>query len=211
MLRIFLEAMALEVSSVTDDSFHSEKPVCVIWGCQLNRESPVYTFDMSEEWSCEQQLALRTICLGENARDEFNVVEILPPKSSTNSNPVRIATLKLSVLPMATLAGLDLTPPITFRLKSGSGPVYLAGQHVTVGLHWNGDDDQEGESSSSSQQNDEAESSSNEDSPVKPAKHPPRKRIAAAKKEQEPPVQDPTLTKKGNRGRKPVEKGELRL
>ncbi|XP_063167433.1 nucleoplasmin-like [Candoia aspera] len=185
--------MALEASSATIESFCSEKPVCVIWGCQLNRESRIYTFDTPEEWSCEQQLALRTICLGENAKDEFNVVEILPPKSSTNSTPVRIATLKLSVLPMATLAGLDLTPPITFRLKSGSGPVYLAGQHVTVGLHWNGDDDQEGGSSSSSQQNDETESSSKEDSPVKPVKFPPSKRVSAAKKDQEPPVQEPTL------------------
>ncbi|ETE67041.1 hypothetical protein L345_07175, partial [Ophiophagus hannah] len=92
--------MALEASSTTNESFCSEKPVCVIWGCQLNRENPVYTFDTPEEWSCEQQLALRTICLGENAKDEFHVVEIVPPKSSTISTPVRIATLKLSILPM---------------------------------------------------------------------------------------------------------------
>ncbi|XP_039212518.1 nucleoplasmin-like isoform X1 [Crotalus tigris] len=206
--RIFLEAMALETSSATNESFCSEKPVCVIWGCQLNRENPVYTFETPEEWSCEQQLALRTICLGENAKDEFNVVEILPPKSSTNSTPVRIATLKLSVLPMATLAGLDLTPPITFRLKSGSGPIYLAGQHVTVGLQWNGDD-QERESSSSSQQSAETESSSTEDSPVKPVR--PSKRGSSTKKEQEVPVQEPISRKKANRGRKPTTKGELRL
>ncbi|XP_058050663.1 nucleoplasmin-like [Ahaetulla prasina] len=202
--------MALEASSATNESFCSEKPVCVIWGCQLNRENPVYTFDTPEEWSCEQQLALRTICLGENAKDEYHVVEILPPKSSTNSTPVRIATLKLSILPMATLAGLDLTPPITFRLKSGSGPVYLAGQHVTVGLHWNGDEDQERESSSSSssQQSDDSESSSTEDSPEKPVKRPSSKRMPSTKKGQEPPVQEPTLTQKGNKGRKPTAKGE---
>uniref|UniRef100_A0A8C7DVZ4 Alkylated DNA repair protein AlkB homologue 8 N-terminal domain-containing protein n=1 Tax=Naja naja TaxID=35670 RepID=A0A8C7DVZ4_NAJNA len=76
----------------------------------------------------------RWICLGENAKDEFHVVEIVPPKSSIISTPVHIATLKLSILPMVT--GLDLTPPITFRLKSGSGPVYLAGQHVTEDLTW---------------------------------------------------------------------------
>ncbi|XP_032084651.1 nucleoplasmin-2 [Thamnophis elegans] len=204
--------MALEASSATNESLCSEMPVCVIWGCQLNRENPVYTFGIPEEWSCEQQLSLRTICLGENAKDEFHVVEILQPKDSTNSTPVRIATLKLSILPMATLAGFDLTPPITFKLKSGSGPVYLAGQHVTAGLKWNGEEDQEGESSSSlSQQSDDSESSSTEDSPVKPVKHSSIKHVASTKKGQQPPVQEPTLTKKGNRGRKPTAKGELRL
>ncbi|XP_070621225.1 nucleoplasmin-2 [Erythrolamprus reginae] len=206
--------MALEASSATNDSSCSDKPVCVIWGCQLNRDNPVYTFDTPEEWSHEQQLALRTICLGENAKDEFHVVEILPPKSNINSNPVRIATLKLSILPMASLAGFDLTPPITFRLKSGSGPVYLAGQHVTVGLNWNGDEDQEKESStssSSSQQSDDSESSSMEELPVKPVKQPASKRVPSTKKGQEPPVQEPTLTKKASRGRKPTAKGDLRL
>ncbi|KAH0623240.1 hypothetical protein JD844_031326 [Phrynosoma platyrhinos] len=179
--------MALEASSVTTESSRSDKLLGLIWGCQLNSKNPSFTFDVPDEWSYEQQLALRTICLGENAKDEFNVVEIIPPKDSKNSTPVHIATLKLSVLPMATIAGLDLTPPVTFRLKSGSGPVYLAGQHVTAGLQWNGEEEEE---ESSSQEDEEVENSSKEESPVKLTKKPSSKRTSTAKKEQEQPVQE---------------------
>lgn len=27
------------------------------------------------------------------------------------------------------LGGFEITPPVTFRLQSGSGPVYISGQH----------------------------------------------------------------------------------
>ena len=27
--------------------------------------------------------------------------------------------------------GVELTPPVTFRLRAGSGPVYISGQHVS--------------------------------------------------------------------------------
>uniref|UniRef100_A0A8C3TL51 Nucleoplasmin core domain-containing protein n=1 Tax=Chelydra serpentina TaxID=8475 RepID=A0A8C3TL51_CHESE len=66
------------------------------------------------------------ICLGEQAKDEFNVVEIVPSEDSQDTTPVPLATLKPSVLPM-----VSLTPPVTFRLRAGSGPVYITGQHVT--------------------------------------------------------------------------------
>ncbi|XP_062995398.1 nucleoplasmin-like [Elgaria multicarinata webbii] len=206
--------MALEASPAnTNESARSDKPVCLIWGCQLNEKNPSYTFDIPEEWSFEQQLALRTICLGANAKDEFNIVEIITPKDKKESTAVHIATLKLSVLPMATLAGLDLTPPVTFRLKSGSGPVFLAGQHVTVGLDWNGDDDREEEeeeeaASASSQEDEEVESSSKEESPVKAPKRSSRKRVFAAKKDPEQSAQEQSLGKR-IRGKKP--KGELRI
>ncbi|KAG8141462.1 hypothetical protein E2320_007086 [Naja naja] len=178
--------MALEASSTTNESFCSEKPVCVIWGCQLNRQNPVYTFDTPEEWACEQQLALRTICLGENAKDEFHVVEIVPPKSSIISTPVHIATLKLSILPMVS----DIIIAVFIKLATSIAQLFLA-----VGLHWNGDDDQERESSSSSQQSYESESSSMEDSPVKPVKRSSSKRVPSTKKGQEPPVPESTLVK----------------
>ncbi|KAJ7305064.1 hypothetical protein JRQ81_010867 [Phrynocephalus forsythii] len=202
--------MALERSSATNESSRSEKTICLIWGCQLNDENRTYTFDVPEEWSYEQQLALRTVCLGENAKDEFNVVEIEPPVDSKQSTPVHIATLKLSVLPMAALAGFDLTPPVTFRLKSGSGPVYLAGQHVTVGSQWNEEDDEE-EEVSSSDKDEEAQDSSKEGSPVIPVKQPPVKRVFTAKKEQEQAVQEQSQGQKTGRGRKPTGKGELRI
>uniref|UniRef100_A0A8C4XVQ3 Nucleophosmin/nucleoplasmin 2 n=1 Tax=Gopherus evgoodei TaxID=1825980 RepID=A0A8C4XVQ3_9SAUR len=70
------------------------------------------------------------ICLGEKAKDEFNVVEIVPSEDSQDTTPVPLATLKPSVLPMVSTR-VELTPPVTFRLRAGSGPVYITGQHVT--------------------------------------------------------------------------------
>uniref|UniRef100_A0A8C2TTW6 Nucleophosmin/nucleoplasmin 2 n=1 Tax=Coturnix japonica TaxID=93934 RepID=A0A8C2TTW6_COTJA len=96
-------------------------------GCELSSERSSYTFQMPEEWQCEQQLALRTICLGAQARDEFHVLELVPNEEGA---AVPLATLKPSVLPMVTLVGVELTPPVTFRLRAGSGPVYISGQHV---------------------------------------------------------------------------------
>ncbi|NXI47877.1 NPM protein, partial [Galbula dea] len=101
-------------------------------GCELNSEQDSYTFQVSEEWQCEQQLALRTVCLGETAKDEFHMVEILPAEEGEAHAPVPLVTLKPSVLPMATLVGVDLTPPVTFHLRAGSGPIYISGQHISM-------------------------------------------------------------------------------
>ncbi|KAL8173765.1 UNVERIFIED_CONTAM: hypothetical protein K2H54_024312 [Gekko kuhli] len=187
--KIPLKTMALESS--TNDSCRSDKPISLVWGCELTRETPTYTFEVPEDWSYEQQLALRTICLGEKAKDEFHVVEVLPQKDSKESAPVRIANLKLSVLPMIATPGFDLNPPVTFRLKSGSGPVYLAGQYVTDFSAWNqseeeNDDDDEEESS----EDEEMEECSKEESPRKPIKVPASKRSSVAKKETELAAQE---------------------
>ncbi|XP_003225756.1 nucleoplasmin [Anolis carolinensis] len=199
--------MALESSSVTSENSGSSRPINLIWGCQLNSKNPSFTFDAPEDPSYDQELNLRTICLGENAKDEFNVVEIVPPKDSKDTTPVHLATLKLSVLPMVALTGLELNPPVTFRLKSGSGPVYLAGQHLAADLPWN----EEEEDESLSKEDEDLEESSKEDSPVKFTKKAPAKRTSAATKEKELPVQEKPQEKKATRGRKPAAKGELRV
>ncbi|XP_050181650.1 nucleoplasmin-2 isoform X2 [Myiozetetes cayanensis] len=109
----------------------SEKPVSILWGCELSRQKDSYTFQMPEEWHCEQQLALRTVCLGESVPDEFHVVEMVAEEGDAQTR-VLLATLKPSVLPMTTLVGVELTPPITFHLRAGTGPVYITGQHITM-------------------------------------------------------------------------------
>ncbi|XP_031458109.1 nucleoplasmin-like [Phasianus colchicus] len=100
----------------------SEKPMSFIWG-----ESLLHPY----------------ICLGEKARDEFHVVEVVP----ADEDAVPLATLKPSVLPMATLVGVELTPPVTFRLRAGSGPVYISGQHVSLvpDLSWEEEEEEEEE------------------------------------------------------------------
>ncbi|XP_074020174.1 nucleoplasmin-2 [Numenius arquata] len=132
--------------SVDIDS-KSEKPISVIWGCELSSQQDSYTFQVPEEWQCEQQLALRTICLGEAAPDEFHVVEIVQVEEGDTRPPVPLATLKPSVLPMATLVGVELTPPVTFRLRAGSGPVYISGQHISMmpNLSWAEEEEEEEE------------------------------------------------------------------
>ncbi|KAM6036257.1 nucleoplasmin-2 isoform 4-T4 [Theristicus caerulescens] len=137
----------MSLTDSVDIDSKSEKPVSLIWGCELSSERDSYTFQVPEEWQCEQQLALRTICLGEAAQDEFHVVEIVAAEEGDARAPVPLATLKPSVLPMATLVGVELTPPVTFHLRAGSGPVYISGQHVSMmpNLSWDEEEEEEEE------------------------------------------------------------------
>ncbi|XP_040394473.1 nucleoplasmin-2 isoform X1 [Cygnus olor] len=156
----------------------SEKPMSLIWGCELSSERDSYTFQVPEEWRCEQQLALRTICLGEKARDEFHVVEIVPPEDGKPRAPVPLATLKPSVLPMATLVGVELTPPVTFHLRAGSGPVYISGQHISLmpDLSWEEEEEEE----------EDEEEELAEESPEKPPRGQAAKKGSAAKEQRRP-------------------------
>ncbi|KAM6113213.1 nucleoplasmin-2 [Phoenicopterus ruber ruber] len=163
----------MSLTDSVDIDSKSEKPVSLIWGCELSSERDSYTFQVPEDWQCEQQLALRTICLGETARDEFHMVEIVPAEEGDAHAPVPLATLKPSVLPMATLVGVELTPPVTFRLRAGSGPVYISGQHVSMmpNLSWDEEEEEDAE-----------EEEAAEESPEKPPKGQAAKKGSAAKK-----------------------------
>ncbi|XP_041880684.1 nucleoplasmin-2 isoform X1 [Corvus hawaiiensis] len=159
--------------SLTDSTdSRSEKPVSILWGCELSSGRSSYTFQVPEEWHCEQQLVLRTICLGETARDEFHVVEVVAEDGDSRT-PVPLATLKPSVLPTAMLAGLELTPPVTFHLRAGSGPVYVSGQHVSMLTLSSDEEDEEEE---------EEEEEAAEETPKKPPKGSSARKGSAAKK-----------------------------
>ncbi|XP_044859299.1 nucleoplasmin-2 isoform X1 [Mauremys mutica] len=207
----------MALNSSANSNSKSEKPLSLIWGCELNHEKQTYTFKIPDEWKYEQQLALRTICLGEKAKDEFNVVEIVPSEDSQDTTPVPLATLKPSVLPMATMVGVELTPPVTFRLRAGSGPVYITGQHVTLvpDLSW---DEEEEEEEEEEEKEVAEEEESQEDSLPKAIKHPAsNKRGSIAKKKKmekeeensSVPSDDDVIPSKGRgvgRGRKPAVK-----
>ncbi|XP_051496901.1 nucleoplasmin-2 isoform X2 [Apus apus] len=189
----------------TDVDSKYEKIVSLIWGCELSSRQDSYTFPVSEDWQGEQQLALRTICLGETARDEFHVVEIVPTEEGGACTPVPLATLKPTVLPMATLVGVELTPPVTFRLRTGSGPVYISGQHFSMvpGLSWDEEEEEE----------EEEEDAEEEESPRKPPKGQAAKKSKKKKQEKKDELnnlssEDP-LPSKGRgagRGRKAAAK-----
>ncbi|XP_031722771.1 nucleophosmin 1b isoform X2 [Anarrhichthys ocellatus] len=73
------------------------------------------------------------------------MVEIEGLTYDGKSTKVPLVVLKPSVLPSMSLGGFEITPPVTFRLQSGSGPVHISGQHfVSVK---DSDDEEENNSS----------------------------------------------------------------
>ncbi|XP_063524646.1 nucleoplasmin-2 isoform X5 [Pongo pygmaeus] len=119
-------AMNLSSASSTE-----EKAVTtVLWGCELSQERRTWTFRPQLEGKQSCRLLLNTICLGEKAKEEMHRVEILPPANQEDkkTQPVTIASLQASVLPMVSTVGVQLSPPVTFQLRAGSGPVFLSGQ-----------------------------------------------------------------------------------
>ncbi|XP_072702116.1 nucleoplasmin-like [Ciconia boyciana] len=109
-----------------------ERPVAALWGCQLNAGTRSCVVEEDDDDFLEHLVLLRTICLGAEAGDELHVVAVDSKNTYGDHKPVPIAVLRTSVLPMISLRGLELVPPVTFVLKCGAGPVYLSGQHVTL-------------------------------------------------------------------------------
>uniref|UniRef100_A0A8C3R8V5 Nucleoplasmin core domain-containing protein n=1 Tax=Cyanoderma ruficeps TaxID=181631 RepID=A0A8C3R8V5_9PASS len=108
------------------------RPVSKPWGCELSGDRRSYTFRVAQDGHDEQQqLVLYTLCLGPEARDEFHTVE-LTTWDGDRRDWLPIATLKPSVLPTIVLNGMEVTPPVTFRLRTGSGPAYVSGMRVPM-------------------------------------------------------------------------------
>ncbi|KAG9488557.1 hypothetical protein GDO78_004874 [Eleutherodactylus coqui] len=183
------------------------------FGCELNEQNKTFVFKVSDEDKSEHQLALRTVCLGDKAKDEFHIVEIVPQEvEGSDAQPVPIATLKPSILPMATMVGIELTPPITFRLKAGSGPVFISGQHIALEEDYSWVEE-EGEE----EEEQEEEEDEDPESPPKAVKRPAAsKKAGQAKKKkldkdepEEESSDEDSQAKKGKgagRGRKPAKK-----
>ncbi|XDV54719.1 hypothetical protein PO909_022949 [Leuciscus waleckii] len=109
----------------------TEKPLSTLWGCELNESNKEESFK-TDDTNHQHQLALRTMCLGHTAKDEFNIVELITGEGNNSAKAVPIATLHAKSMPTVNLSGLDLHPPVTFRLKHGSGPVYVGAEHVAL-------------------------------------------------------------------------------
>ncbi|KAM8918963.1 nucleoplasmin-2 isoform 2-T2 [Lycaon pictus] len=121
--------------NLSSSSSAAEKaPAAVLWGCELNQEKRTWTVKPQKEGKQDSKLLLCTICLGEKAKEEMNLVEILPPASPDDkqARPITIASLQASVLPMVVMMGLELSLPVTFQLRAGSGPVFLSGQECYI-------------------------------------------------------------------------------
>ncbi|EMP25717.1 Fibroblast growth factor 8 [Chelonia mydas] len=100
-----------------------------LWGCELTDSTRSYTFKVDEDDDSEHILALSMVCLTGGAKDECNVVEVVGRNRQNQEIAVPVANLKLSCQPVLSLDNFQLQPPVTFHLKSGSGPVHLTGRH----------------------------------------------------------------------------------
>uniref|UniRef100_A0A8C0G3H3 Nucleoplasmin-3 n=1 Tax=Chelonoidis abingdonii TaxID=106734 RepID=A0A8C0G3H3_CHEAB len=97
--------------------------------CELTGSTRSYTFKVDEDDDSEHILALSMVCLTDGAKDECNVVEVVGRNRQNQEIAVPVANLKLSCQPTLSLDNFQLQPPVTFHLKSGSGPVHLSGRH----------------------------------------------------------------------------------
>uniref|UniRef100_A0A3Q0SP61 Nucleophosmin n=1 Tax=Amphilophus citrinellus TaxID=61819 RepID=A0A3Q0SP61_AMPCI len=97
-------------------------------GCTLKSDKREFKVDLDGD-ETEQQLSLKAVCLGAEAEDKFHMVEVEGLTYDGKTTKVPLAVLKPSVLPSMSLGGFEITPPVTFRLQSGSGPVHISGQH----------------------------------------------------------------------------------
>ncbi|XP_029515803.1 nucleophosmin-like isoform X1 [Oncorhynchus nerka] len=115
-----------------------------LFGCTLKSDRK--EFKVEEEDDADHQLSLKAVCLGPEAEDTFHTVEIEGVTYDGKTTKIPLAVLKPSVLPSMSLGGFGITPPVTFRLQSGCGPVYISGQHF---INVKDSDDEEEENSSS--------------------------------------------------------------
>ncbi|XP_077438290.1 nucleoplasmin-3 isoform X1 [Vanacampus margaritifer] len=115
-----------------------------------------------EDDDLEHFIEFRTVCLGEGAQEENNVVEVTAMNHQGKTTSVPIANLHIGCLPMVSLGEFELKAPVTVRLKAGSGPVTVSGLHLIAS---------EVEESDLEEEEDEDEEEEEDDvSPIKPAK-----------------------------------------
>ncbi|XP_030604205.1 nucleoplasmin-3 [Archocentrus centrarchus] len=134
-----------------------------LFSCELSSKVPFYTFQGDEEEDLEHFLELRTVCLGDGAKEESNVVEVTAMNHNGKTISVPIANLHIKCLPMVSLGEFELKAPVTIRLKAGTGPVSVSGLHLIAS--------QVEDSDLSEEEDSEEEEEEEEELPaIKPAK-----------------------------------------
>ncbi|XP_068509197.1 nucleophosmin 1a [Syngnathus scovelli] len=105
-------------------------PQTFIYGCVLESGKEV-TFNPEDD-DFEHQLDLRMACTDPATKDELQVVEVEGKDSEGQKVTAVVVSLKPSTLPCVCLGGFTISPPAVFRLKSGSGPIHISGQHLVM-------------------------------------------------------------------------------
>uniref|UniRef100_A0A671K6K5 Nucleophosmin n=1 Tax=Sinocyclocheilus anshuiensis TaxID=1608454 RepID=A0A671K6K5_9TELE len=119
------------------------RPQMYLFGCSLKADKKEHKVELDDD-EAEHQLSLKAVCLGAEAEDKFHTVEMEGLTYSGKTTKITLAVLKPSVLPSLSLGGFEVTPPVSFRLQSGGGPVYISGQHF-VSVKESDDEDEEEE------------------------------------------------------------------
>ncbi|XP_062903220.1 nucleophosmin 1b [Mobula hypostoma] len=107
----------------------SLNPSVRLFGCVLEGSKKEYKFKVQDD-PMAHQLVLKTVCVGPNTKDELHVIELEAMSANGKLIKMPLTSLKPSVLTTMGLGGFEVSPPVRFRLKSGSGPVYISGEHI---------------------------------------------------------------------------------
>ena len=118
------------------------RPQNYLFSCELKADKD-YHFKVDNDEN-EHQLSLKTVSLGAGGKDELHIVEAEAMNYEGSPIKVTLATLKMSVQPTVSLGGFEITPPVVLRLKCGSGPVHISGQHL-VGVEEDAESEDEDE------------------------------------------------------------------
>ncbi|XP_071024098.1 nucleophosmin 1a [Oncorhynchus clarkii lewisi] len=105
-------------------------PQTFLYGCELKSGKDV-VFNPEED-DFEHQLDLRMLCVDLSTKDELHIVEVEGQDTEGQKVKAVLASLKPSTLPSVCLGGFAITPPAVFRLKAGSGPIHISGQHLVM-------------------------------------------------------------------------------
>lgn len=120
-------------------------PQTFLYGCVL--ESGKEVVFNPEDDDFEHQLDIRMACVDPSTKDEMHTVEVEGQDMEGQKIKAALVSLKPSTLPSVCLGGFTITPPAVFRLKAGSGPIHISGQHLVMmeAEHDFDEDDEEGE------------------------------------------------------------------
>uniref|UniRef100_A0A2K5KFE5 Nucleophosmin n=1 Tax=Colobus angolensis palliatus TaxID=336983 RepID=A0A2K5KFE5_COLAP len=113
------------------------RPQNYLFGCELKADKDDH-FKVDNDEN-KHQLSLKTVSLGAGAKDELQLVEAQAMNYEGSPTKVTLATLKMSLQPMVSLVGFEITPPC------GSGPVHISGQHLVAVEEDAREDEEEGD------------------------------------------------------------------
>ncbi|TNN86729.1 Nucleophosmin [Liparis tanakae] len=108
----------------------SMAPQSFLYGCMLEAGKEVLFNPEDDEF--EHQLDLRMACVDPTTKDELHMVEVEGQDTEGQTIKAVLVSLKPSSLPSVCLGGFTITPPATFRLKAGTGPIHISGQHLVM-------------------------------------------------------------------------------